>query len=109
MTRHSDLIIGSKHLGNSIAHSLKIEFTNEPESVNKMQNEEIEYRSQGLSKLFDHTWTDSEKKEIESRVIKRVNEILNEPKNNDILIKISDEVLEQKIKQHLFQFLKALN
>ena len=72
MGKHSDLVIGSKQLGNSIAHNLKVEFTNKPESISKMQKEELEYRSQGLSKLFDHTWTDSERKEIESRTIKRM-------------------------------------
>lgn len=109
MSRHDDLISGSRQLGNSIAHTLKIEFTNNPESINYMQNEEGEYRSQGLSILFNHTWTEAEKKEIESIVTKRVKGIMNEPKNQDIRIKISNEILEQKIKQHLFQFLKALN
>lgn len=74
-----------------------------------MENEEETYRSQGLSKLFEHTWNDGEKKEIEERVTKRVKDIMNNPKNKDIRVKISDEVFEQKIKQHLFQFLRALS
>jgi hypothetical protein len=108
MAKHNDLISGSKQVGNSIAHTLKINFTNHPETINKMQNEEAKYRDEGLSKLFNYTWTDSEKKEIEERVMKQAKKILNKPEYSDIRIKISEEILEKEVKQQLTQFFGAM-
>jgi len=109
MSRHSDLVSGSKELGTSIAHTIKIELTTRPESVNFMRHEEETYREQALLKLFKHSWNDSEKKEIELKAIKRINEIFNEPKNQDIRAKISEKDIEQKVKQQLVQLFRAIN
>lgn len=108
MSRHSDLAVGCNELGISIAHTLKVKFTNKPESIKKMEGEEVEYRSRALSKLFDYTWNDSEKKEIEEKTIKRVKEILDRQDYADIRIKITNVILEKEAKQQLTQFFRAI-
>jgi len=108
MSRHDDLINGSKFLGNVIAHELKCIYTNYPEKTISMEKEQIEYRGKAISKLLLHKWNNEEIAEIKESTLKEAMRQLNKPKYKDIRVKISDDIIRKKTEEEIFGLLNAL-
>lgn len=64
MGKNSDIESISNSVSNTILHKLLIEYTNKPESINHLANEEIEYRGQSLKKIDKRKLNNEDKNKI---------------------------------------------
>ena len=103
MGKNRDIESISNSVAITILHKIVIAFTNKPESVNKMTNEEIEYRGQSMKKIDRRKLNDEDKKMLKEKVIAKINNQLNF-KYEDI--KINKEIVEGIVNKEIESFLE---
>ena len=94
----------SSLIANTIVHKILINKTSRPESINHLEFEEIEYRSQAIKKGNSYNWNyediQSLKKEIE-------NKIENKFKNKYADIEVSKEKIKSLTDKEVEHLLKT--
>lgn len=93
----------SKLIANTIVHKILVSKTSKPESINHLEFEEIEYRSQAIKKSSLYNWNYEDvhllKKEIE-------NKIENKFKNKYTDIDVSKEKIKPLIDEEVKNLLR---
>lgn len=91
-------------IGNTIVHKVLIRKTSKPESVEHLEAEEIEYRSQAAKKIKSYNWNESDIKLLKEEIKKKFENKFNS-KYNDI--DISKENVNELIDEEIEQILKV--
>ena len=99
MGKNSDIESISNSISKTILHKIVIENTNKPESINKMTNEEVEYREQSLKKIDKRKLNNKDKKVLREKVIRKINNQLklkysDVKVSEDVIVKVVDKELE---------------
>lgn len=58
-----------KRIGNTVLHKLLVKYTNIPESISHLENEELEYRDAAIKEAKRHHWNMEDKDLIKTEAI----------------------------------------
>ena len=105
MGKNKDIESAANILIQVVVHNIIPDFTNKPESVPHMKQEEIAYRAQSFKKLSAQNWNESDKQIIKSLVTSGVQKKLN---NKYPDVKIPQDVVLSRIKEQLDGFFSEI-
>ena len=96
----------SNLIANTVVHKILISETSKPESVNHLEAEEIEYRTQAIKKSRLYHWNDADIKLVKEGIKKKIE---NKFKNKYTDVKVSKEKIREMIDEEAGQLLKKTN
>ncbi len=96
----------SSLIANTIVHKVLISETTKPESINHLESEEIEYRSQAIKKSRLFHWNNADIVLLKEKINMKIE---NKFKNKYTDIKVPKEKIKKLIDEEIEQLLKKRN
>lgn len=98
MGKNSVIKTLGKRIGNVVLHNLLIKYTNRPESINHLQNEEITYRDAAIKDAKKYNWNEEDKQAIKVQAIEFIKN-KKDKKYTDIYFSTDevDKLVEEEI------------
>ena len=98
MGKNSNIESVSNSISNTLLHEILIAYSNKPESLPHLTNEEIEYRGQSMKKASKVNFNNDAKKIVRNKVIKK---IINRLKTKYSDVAVPKGIVQQRVDEEL--------